>query len=58
MTQWKANIQCFIVPQSLYFVVYGDDIVLTSSDHHGITHLFCHFQAEDLGNSNIIWRLR
>jgi len=34
-------------------VVYVDDIVLTSSDHHGISqvkqHLFQHFQTKDLG---------
>jgi len=37
----------------IYLVVYVDDIVLTRSDHHGISqvkqHLCQHFQTKDLG---------
>jgi len=37
----------------IYLVVYVDDIVLTDSDHHGISqvkqHLCQHFQTKDLG---------
>ena len=37
----------------IYLVVYVDDIVITGSDHHGITqikqHLCHHFQTKDLG---------
>ena len=37
----------------IYLVVYVDDIVLTGSDHHGISqlkqHICHHFQTKDLG---------
>ncbi|RVW60738.1 Retrovirus-related Pol polyprotein from transposon TNT 1-94 [Vitis vinifera] len=39
--------------QSIYLVVYVDDIVITGSDQNGIQklkqHLFTHFQTKDLG---------
>src|SRR6516165_7589582 len=39
--------------QSIYLVVYVDDIVITGSDQNGIEHLkkhlFSHFQTKDLG---------
>ena len=37
----------------IFLVIYVDDIVLTGSDHHGISqvkqHLCQHFQTKDLG---------
>jgi len=45
----------------IYLVVYVDDIVLTGSDHHGISQLkqhICHnFQTKDLGKLRYFLRI-
>ncbi|XP_014506428.1 uncharacterized protein LOC106766193 [Vigna radiata var. radiata] len=56
MTQCKADHSVFYRHSSVgsvYLIVYVDDIVLTSSESHGISqmkqHLCNHFQIKDLG---------
>jgi len=56
MTRIEADHSVFYRHSSagcIYLVVYLDDIVLTGSDHHGISqvkqHLYQHFQTKDLG---------
>jgi len=56
MTRSEADHSVFYSHSSvgcIYLVVYVDDIVITGSDHHGISqvkqHLCQHFQTRDLG---------
>jgi len=56
MTHSETNHSVFYCHSSvgcIYLVVYVDDIVLTGSDHHGISqvkqHLCQNFQTKDLG---------
>jgi len=56
MTRIKADHSVFYCHSSvgcIYLIVYVDDILLTGSDHHGISqvkqHLCQHFQTKDLG---------
>ncbi|XP_020229078.1 uncharacterized protein LOC109810105 [Cajanus cajan] len=56
MTRSEADHSVFYrnsTVRCIYLIVYVDDIVLTSSDHHGISqikqHLCHHFQTKDLG---------
>jgi len=56
MTHTEADHSVFYRHSSvgcIYVVLYVDDIVLTGSDHHGISqvkqHLCQHFQTKDLG---------
>jgi len=56
MTRSKADHSVFYRQSNagcIYLVVYVDDIVLTGSDHHGISqlkhHICHHFQTKGLG---------
>ena len=49
------------IGQCIYFIVYVDDIIITSSDRDGIQklkqHLFNHFQTKDLGKLKYFLRI-